>query len=801
MNSKQKIVQKQFLNKEGLVIRRLNSVYNQAAADIHTAIAEDYAAIQQITAMINALDPADPQIAVLKSMRQSKVYQKTYQESLQKQVGDILDKLQTQQYSTVSDYLVDCYEDGFTGALYDIMGQGIPVTMPINQQKVVHAVQLDSKISNGLYASMGFDVRQLRNKITAQISRSMVTGTSYEECADLLATQTGIGFNRAVRIARTEGHRIQTTAAMDAMTDAKDIGADVVKQWDSTLDGVTRESHRVVDGELRELDEAFSNGLQYPGDPHGAAGEVINCRCALLQRARWALDEGELNALKERAQFFGLDKSQNFAEFQQKFLSATASSNAPKKQYLTKKKLEQNIASGSKKLEDLKKEFEHLTGESFDDWADVINGLDPNDPADFQSFIKSVGGGKKLQSVISDYKLIAAQVEDWEDTLDKKLVSEKLKSLKKTKLLAQDAVDNFDTTKTWSNIWKNDVTLDDYAAKQGSIAAKKQYFENKLLNTNDVAEAQKWKDLLLQLDEYDKMGQDYLQAKSALIKATKEYDDLVKAGTLRKPQISAGDAFSQARKDQALWFDRSNGGFAAADRYFDPPAQTVYSGSTKREFNGMYTYTEGSGGHNRPLAGFQKPWNKSGRGWEEQYFVGSGKVWIDYEGKGEQIRGLTDLVAKSTYDMDVWMQSGQDFQTVEGFLQIPYGTLSSMTDAQMQQFVGYSNQINNFISCAVNEGGGSIFNSKPLKLNVYAPKGTQMLYVSDKGAFGKGENEMILQRGGNYTVTKMYWGTDATDGGRRKIFVDIEVHPEMGYNLFQQDPNEWKGSRKNYMNP
>ena len=27
----------------------------------------------------------------------------------------------------------------------------------------------------------------------------------------------------------------------------------------------------------------------YPGDPSGRAEEVINCRCALLQRARWAL--------------------------------------------------------------------------------------------------------------------------------------------------------------------------------------------------------------------------------------------------------------------------------------------------------------------------------------------------------------------------------------------------------------------------------------------------------------------------------------------------------------------------------
>jgi hypothetical protein len=161
---------------------------------------------------------------------------------------------------------------------------------------------------------------------------------------------------------------------------------------------------------------------------------------------------------------------------------------------------------------------------------------------------------------------------------------------------------------------------------------------------------------------------------------------------------------------------------------------------------------------------------------------------------------LTTLIQKSSYADDVWLQSGQDFQTVEGFLGIKYGTLSSMTDSQLQQFVGRRNVIYNFVSTAVNEGGGSIFNSKPLKINFYAPKGTQMLYASDVGAFGKSENEMILQRGGTYEITKIYWGKDATDGNTRKIFVDMEIHPEAGYDLFQQDPNEWTGSKKNYQN-
>lgn len=39
-----------------------------------------------------------------------------------------------------------------------------------------------------------------------------------------------------MRITRTEAHRISQQAAYDALKKAKANGADVVKQWDATLD-------------------------------------------------------------------------------------------------------------------------------------------------------------------------------------------------------------------------------------------------------------------------------------------------------------------------------------------------------------------------------------------------------------------------------------------------------------------------------------------------------------------------------------------------------------------------------------
>ena len=55
----------------------------------------------------------------------------------------------------------------------------------------------------------------------------------------------------------------------------------------------------------------------------GLASEDCNCRCCLLQRARWALDDEELETLRKRAEYFGLDKATDFEEYQTKYLGIT----------------------------------------------------------------------------------------------------------------------------------------------------------------------------------------------------------------------------------------------------------------------------------------------------------------------------------------------------------------------------------------------------------------------------------------------------------------------------------------------
>jgi uncharacterized protein with gpF-like domain len=402
-------VQQQFLNNEKEVLKLLKNTYTQSQKDVEKKIAK-------LEFDINGLQQeydwaADEDKAGIQSKIQAKIYQKQYQEALHGQIDTILDNLHTKAYKGVDDYLKHSYEDGFIGTMYDLHGQGIPLIMPIDQQAVTRAVQLDSKISKNLYSKMGENVQDLKKNIAAEVSRGIVNGASYADVAQQIKLKmtgtyntNGGAMSRAMTIARTEGHRVQVQAGFDACYAAKDMGANVLKQWDSTLDNRTRPTHRVVDGEIRELDKPFSNGLQCPGDSSGGAAEVVNCRCALLQRAKWALDEEELETLKKRAEYYGLDKTENFEDFKKKYLNAV--------EKVENEDLEYKISKEKNQLKDYEEQFKQVSG----GWTydEIIN--------DFGSLEDFADGDdlENMEAIAGKVKSIRERIKEWTDKITKK---------------------------------------------------------------------------------------------------------------------------------------------------------------------------------------------------------------------------------------------------------------------------------------------------------------------------------------------------------------------------------------------
>lgn len=316
MNKRQLEVEKAKLREEKKLLKELKKIYEDAAKEVEQKIRISNGKIDLLLSVFDELDEKQ------KSLLQSQIYQKKFQENLKKQLDELIGNLNADSYDSITRYLTDSYYTGYIGTMYDIQGQGIPLITPINEKQVTRAMTLNTKLSVPLYTRMGIDVGVLKKQIAKHISRGIATSSSYAHIARNIDGASNIGFNKAMRIARTEGHRIQVLSANDAQHAAKAKGCEVVKQWDATLDGRTRPMHRLLDGKLAEIDEPFvvdDMEVMYPGG-FGIASQDVNCRCALLQRARWALDADELKTLKERAEYYGLDKSDDFRDFKEKYL-------------------------------------------------------------------------------------------------------------------------------------------------------------------------------------------------------------------------------------------------------------------------------------------------------------------------------------------------------------------------------------------------------------------------------------------------------------------------------------------------
>ena len=281
MNSRQKQVQMSLLKNEKAVIKQLEQSYKDAIADIDKYI-------------LQLLARKDTENL------QSIIYQIKYQEAIKKELESYLKVLHSKNFNTVDEYLKECYEQAHIGALFDLQGQGIPLILPLDQEQMISAITLNSKLSAPLYNALGYNVDALKINVLQEISRGIAQGLSYQEMARNLKNVTNVDYNKTLRIAKTEGHRIQQEATYNVQKKAIEKGADVVKQWDSTLDGKTRPTHRMLDGQIVGVDEYFTSesGYKalYPGG-FGVASEDCNCRCCLLQRAKWALSDEEFTKM------------------------------------------------------------------------------------------------------------------------------------------------------------------------------------------------------------------------------------------------------------------------------------------------------------------------------------------------------------------------------------------------------------------------------------------------------------------------------------------------------------------------
>lgn len=713
-------------------------------------------------------------------------------EALKVQTQHSLEIMYAKQFGTMHGALSDAFESGYYHTAYELQ-HGFNVGWDIAglDQAQIEKVLAKPWAADGYNFSERIwgNKNKLISEVHNELSRNIMLGADPQKAIDSLAKKMNTSKNNAGRLVMTEEAYFSSAAQKDCF---ESLG---VEQYEivATLDSHTSDICRSLDGKHFPMKD-YQPGVTAP--PFH-----VYCRSTTVPYFDEQFDIGERAARdEETGKTYYIPDDMNYQEWKETFVDGGDKSGfdvlddgsalhythheepeppKPKKEYLTKKKLQAKIADADVQLEDLEAQFKGVSGgwtfdEVLKDFGSLEDFTDGDDLA-------------KLKDLHSQVEAIEAQKAEWQQKLNEKLIAEQKKALAKQqveleaqKAAVQQQLDDFEV-KTYSGIWYNkDVTTADWAGL--NIEGKKKYYEGKFITETDPDLMQKYQDLYKQLEELDTEGKAYAdiqkelkQIQSQITKVQGDLKKLEQGGIID----SMDDAFSQERKDAAIWAKTTK----EADDVLRDACGEVWRTSPPIQKNAIYDYTQSYHKFNEPLRGIE---------YGSEKFLGVGNVDLDqigvsYQGwkpgqMRKEINAMTDIISKSTYKEDFWLQRGCRFKGMDKFFNVPMDRLQSATQAELEQLLLNTTPTEyGFCSCGVAKGKGF---SGDIILNIYAPSGTQMMYVEPFSAFGNGggknwdgiakqgsfgqESEIILQQGTKFRVTKV----EKTPG---MIYIDLEV--------------------------
>lgn len=713
-------------------------------------------------------------------------------EALKVHTQHSLEVMYAKQFGTMHGALSDAFESGYYHTAYELQ-HGFNVGWDIAglDQAQIEKVLAKPWAADGYNFSERIwgNKNKLISEVHNELSRNIMLGADPQKAIDSLAKKMNTSKNNAGRLVMTEEAYFSSAAQKDCF---ESLG---VEQYEivATLDSHTSDICRSLDGKHFPMKD-YQPGVTAP--PFH-----VYCRSTTVPYFDEQFDIGERAARdEETGKTYYIPDDMNYQEWKETFVDGGDKSGfdvlddgsalhythheepeppKPKKEYLTKKKLQAKIADADVQLEDLEAQFKGVSGgwtfdEVLKDFGSLEDFTDGDDLA-------------KLKDLHSQVEAIEAQKAEWQQKLNEKLIAEQKKALAKQqveleaqKAAVQQQLDDFEV-KTYSGIWYNkDVTTADWAGL--NIDGKKKYYEGKFITETDPDLMQKYQDLYKQLEELDTEGKAYAdiqkelkQIQSQITKVQADLKKLEQGGIID----SVDDAFSQERKDAAIWAKTTK----EADDVLRDTCGEVWRTSSSIQKNAIYDYTQSYHKFNEPLRGIE---------YGSEKFLGVGNVDLDqigvsYQGwkpgqMRKEINAMTDIISKSTYKEDFWLQRGCRFKGMDKFFNVPMDRLQSATQAELEQLLLNTTPTEyGFCSCGVAKGKGF---SGDIILNIYAPSGTQMMYVEPFSAFGNGggknwdgiakqgsfgqESEIILQQGTKFRVTKV----EKTPG---MIYIDLEV--------------------------
>lgn len=274
-----------------VLTRKLQRSYRQASLNLREKITAYMAQFEKEDAMMRALyDSGKLSHADYMAWRFRKIAgTKQWRDMLDQLTNDLV-KADKTAASMIRDELPEVYAENHNYGTYEIEHDSQMSTSYTlyNRDAVRRLLEDDPDLLPQPKVDIPKDERWNRQHLQSAVTQGILSGEPMRNIAKRFQMVADMDRRAAMRNARTAVTGAENAGKLDSMRRAQGLGVQLKKLWLATRDQRTRDSHAMMDGELRETDEPFSNGCMYPGDPDGAPGEVYNCRCAMRSKVAGA---------------------------------------------------------------------------------------------------------------------------------------------------------------------------------------------------------------------------------------------------------------------------------------------------------------------------------------------------------------------------------------------------------------------------------------------------------------------------------------------------------------------------------
>lgn len=273
------------------LIRRLHLSYRQARISLQEKIDAYLARFEKEDARMRALyDSGELKHEDYMAWRYRRIAGTQQWQAMLDQLTTDLVNADKAAASMIRDALPEVYAENHNYGTYEIehdLQMSTSYTL-YNRDAVKRLLTDDPDLLPAPSVDIPKDERWNRQHLQSSVLQGILTGESMKDIAKRFENAVGMDERSAMRNARTAVTGAENAGKLDSMRRAQGLGVQLKKLWLATRDSRTRDSHVMMDGEMAEVNEKFSNGCMYPGDPKGAPSEVYNCRCAMRSKVAGA---------------------------------------------------------------------------------------------------------------------------------------------------------------------------------------------------------------------------------------------------------------------------------------------------------------------------------------------------------------------------------------------------------------------------------------------------------------------------------------------------------------------------------